>query len=93
MRLEQLIAEAQYLRLDRDITGMAGNANVRRSVRLSRQRSFCDRVRVPVAGRDRASGRSEVAGKLPAHAGTTASHHRKLPGIPTGSAVPRGLGP
>src|SRR5262245_38033388 len=90
--LEQLIAEPQHLRLVGDVAGMAGDPGPGRGARPRQVRGLRDGVRVPVAGRDRAALRRQLPGKLAAHAGTAAGHHRELPGERYGSAGPRALG-
>jgi len=77
--LEQLIAEPQHLRLVGDVAGMTGDGDAGRSAGPGQGRGLLNRVRVPVAGRDRASGRRQLADQLAAHARASAGHHCELP--------------
>ena len=77
---QQLIPEPQYPSLIGDVAVMSADPHPRSGVRARENRRLRDGVRVHVAGRDRASLRRELPGKLTAHARATAGHHRELPG-------------
>jgi hypothetical protein len=84
---EHLIAKPQDLRLVGHIAGMAGDQHARRRIRPCHHRGLLDRLRVEVAGRDRATLRGELADELPAHARRAAGDHRELPGEGADRAV------
>ena len=92
MRLEQLIAEPQHLCLVADVAGVSGDPDAGRGIRPRHGLGRRDGVRVPVARRDRASLRRQLADELAAHARATAGHHRELAGEGSLSAVSRALG-
>ena len=75
---EQLVAEPQHLRLVRDVTGVAGDPDAGRGLRLGQGHGLRHGVRVQVAGRHRAALRRQLTGKLAAHARATAGHYREL---------------
>ena len=77
---QQLIPEPQYPSLLGDVAVMGADPHAGPGVSARDDRGLRDGVRVHVAGRDRASLRRELAGKLAAHARATAGHHRELPG-------------
>ena len=78
--LEQLIAEPQHLRLVGDVAGMAGDKDAVRRPGPRGGRGLRDGAGVPVARRDRASLRCQLAGELAANARAAAGHHRELAG-------------
>jgi hypothetical protein len=75
---EQVVAEAQHLRLVGDVAGVAGDQDAGSGVRPRQGRGFRHGVRVPVARRDRAALRRELADQLAAHAGAAPGHHGEL---------------
>ena len=77
--LEQLVAKAQHLRLVGDVADVAADPGRRPRRPSPPARGLRDRVGVPVAGRDRASLRRQLADQLAAHARAAAGHHRELP--------------
>ena len=78
--LQHLIAEPQNLPLVGNVTGMAGHPDLGHGDLSRDGRGLRDGLRVQVTRRDRASLHCQLAGKLAAHAGTAAGHHRELPG-------------